>query len=60
MAKTLYKKTWEAHTVGSLADGRTQLFIGSHLIHEVTSPQAFGMIRDLGLSVKFPNRSDDQ
>jgi len=48
MAKTLYKKTWEAHTVGSLADGRTQLFIGSHLIHEVTSPQAFGMIRDLG------------
>ena len=57
MAKTLYKKTWEAHTVGSLADGRTQLFIGSHLIHEVTSPQAFGMIRDLGLSVKFPNRT---
>ena len=43
--------------MGSLADGRTQLFIGSHLIHEVTSPQAFGMIRDLGLSVKFPNRT---
>jgi len=47
MGKTLYKKTWDAHSVGILEDGRTQLFIGSHLIHEVTSPQAFGMIRDL-------------
>ncbi len=57
MGKTLYKKTWDAHSVGILKDGRTQLFIGSHLIHEVTSPQAFGMIRDLGLGVKFPNRT---
>ncbi len=57
MTKTLYKKTWDAHTVGTIADGRTQFFIGSHLIHEVTSPQAFGMIRDLGLEVKFPNRT---
>jgi len=43
--------------VGQMADGRTQLFIGSHLIHEVTSPQAFGMIRDLGLGVKYPERT---
>ncbi|MFN9028482.1 MAG: 3-isopropylmalate dehydratase large subunit, partial [Akkermansiaceae bacterium] len=43
--------------VGTLADGRTQLFIGTHLIHEVTSPQAFGMLRDLGLKVKFPQRT---
>jgi len=57
MAKTLYKKTWDAHTVGTIADGRTQLFIGTHLIHEVTSPQAFGMIRDLGLGVKYPHRT---
>ena len=57
MGKTLYKKTWDAHSVGILEDGRTQLFIGSHLIHEVTSPQAFGMIRDLGLGVKFPQRT---
>lgn len=57
MGKTLYAKTWDAHTVGQMADGRTQLFIGSHLIHEVTSPQAFGMIRDLGLGVKFPERT---
>jgi 3-isopropylmalate/(R)-2-methylmalate dehydratase large subunit len=33
------------------------LFIGTHLIHEVTSPQAFGMLRDLGLGVKFPQRT---
>jgi 3-isopropylmalate/(R)-2-methylmalate dehydratase large subunit len=33
------------------------LLIGTHLIHEVTSPQAFGMLRDLGLKVKFPNRT---
>jgi UDP-N-acetylglucosamine 2-epimerase len=57
MAKTLYKKTWDAHTVGTIADGRTQLFIGTHLIHEVTSPQAFGMIQDLGLGVKYPHRT---
>ncbi len=57
MAKTLYKKTWDAHAVGKIADGRTQLFIGTHLIHEVTSPQAFGMLRDLNLAVKYPQRT---
>ena len=57
MGKNLYQKVWEEHTVGVLADGRTQLFIGSHLIHEVTSPQAFGMLRDLGLGVKYPHRT---
>jgi 3-isopropylmalate/(R)-2-methylmalate dehydratase large subunit len=57
MGKSLYQKVWEAHAVGTLADGRTQLFIGTHLIHEVTSPQAFGMLRDLGLAVKFPART---
>jgi len=57
MAKNLYEKVWQAHTVGMLEDGRTQLFIGSHLIHEVTSPQAFGMLRDLGLKVKYPQRT---
>jgi len=57
MGKNLYQKVWDEHAVGTLADGRTQLFIGTHLIHEVTSPQAFGMLRDLGLSVKFPHRT---
>jgi 3-isopropylmalate/(R)-2-methylmalate dehydratase large subunit len=57
MGKSLFQKVWDTHRVGTLADGRTQLFIGTHLIHEVTSPQAFGMLRDLGLKVKFPQRT---
>ncbi|MEN8694959.1 MAG: 3-isopropylmalate dehydratase large subunit [Akkermansiaceae bacterium] len=57
MGKTLYEKVWDAHSVGTLSDGRTQLFIGTHLIHEVTSPQAFGMLRELGLKVKYPHRT---
>jgi len=57
MGKSLFQKVWENHRVGTLADGRTQLFIGTHLIHEVTSPQAFGMLRDLGLKVRFPRRT---
>ena len=57
MGKNLYQKVWGEHTVGTLQDGRTQLFIGTHLIHEVTSPQAFGMLRDLNLKVKYPKRT---
>jgi len=57
MGKSLFQKVWDSHHVGTLADGRTQLFIGTHLIHEVTSPQAFGMLRDLGLKVRFPQRT---
>lgn len=57
MGKTLYDKVWEAHTVATLPSGQTQLLIGAHLIHEVTSPQAFGMLRDLGLRVRYPNRT---
>lgn len=57
MGKTLYKKVWEAHTVGTLPDGRTQLFIATHYIHEVTSPQAFAMLRELGLPVLHPDRT---
>ncbi|MDZ7704851.1 MAG: 3-isopropylmalate dehydratase large subunit [Trueperaceae bacterium] len=56
-AKTLYKKVWDDHAVRTLANGQTQLFIGTHLIHEVTSPQAFGMLRDLGLRVRYPERT---
>jgi 3-isopropylmalate/(R)-2-methylmalate dehydratase large subunit len=57
MAKTLYEKVWNAHAVCTLPNGQTQLFIGTHLIHEVTSPQAFGMIRQLGLNVARPDRT---
>ncbi len=57
MSKTLLDKVWEAHTVRELPNGSTQLLIGTHLIHEVTSPQAFGMLRDLGLKVLHPERT---
>ncbi|MEY3481335.1 MAG: hypothetical protein RIQ71_2110 [Verrucomicrobiota bacterium] len=57
MGKTLFDKVWEAHTVRELPNGMTQLLIGTHLIHEVTSPQAFGMMRDLGLKVLYPERT---
>jgi 3-isopropylmalate/(R)-2-methylmalate dehydratase large subunit len=54
---TLFDKVWDSHTVGTLPSGQTQLFIGLHLIHEVTSPQAFAMLRDRGLKVMFPDRT---
>lgn len=57
MKQTLLDKVWQAHTVRELANGQTQLLIGTHLIHEVTSPQAFGMLRDLGLKVLMPHRT---
>lgn len=56
-ARTLFDKVWDLHTVGTLPSGQTQLFIGLHLIHEVTSPQAFAMLRERGLSVPFPDRT---
>ncbi len=54
---TLYDKVWDRHTVRELPTGETQLFVGLHLIHEVTSPQAFGMLRERDLSVAFPDRT---
>jgi 3-isopropylmalate/(R)-2-methylmalate dehydratase large subunit len=57
MKKTLLEKVWEAHEVRKLPNGMSQLLIGTHLIHEVTSPQAFGMLRDLGLKVLYPHRT---
>ena len=57
MGKTLFEKVWDAHSVKTLSNGQTQLLIGTHLIHEVTSPQAFGMLSERGLSVRFPKRT---
>jgi len=57
MAKNLFQKVWDIHKVAELPGGRTQLFIGLHLIHEVTSPQAFAMIKELGLKVAYPERT---
>ncbi|MEM7013151.1 MAG: aconitase family protein, partial [Verrucomicrobiota bacterium] len=57
MGKSLFEKVWDAHAVRTLSNGQTQLLIGTHLIHEVTSPQAFGMLRDKGLKVAYPHRT---
>ena len=53
MGKSLFYKVWDAHAVRELPSGQTQLFIGLHLIHEVTSPQAFQMMRERGLKVAY-------
>ncbi len=55
--RTLFDKVWDLHTVGTMPSGQTQLFIGLHLIHEVTSPQAFAMLKERGLGVMFPERT---
>ena len=46
MLKTLYDKLWESHVVRADADGTTVLYIDRHLVHEVTSPQAFDGLRE--------------
>ena len=55
--RTLYDKVWNRHQVAKLPNGQDQLFVGLHLIHEVTSPQAFGMLEERGLEVAFPERT---
>ncbi|MFL6632589.1 MAG: 3-isopropylmalate dehydratase large subunit, partial [Massilia sp.] len=48
MLKTLYDKLWDSHVVRADADGTTVLYIDRHLVHEVTSPQAFEGLREAG------------
>jgi 3-isopropylmalate/(R)-2-methylmalate dehydratase large subunit len=55
--KNLLDKIWDLHSVRELPSGQTQLFIGLHLIHEVTSPQAFAGLREKGLEVRFKERT---
>src|SRR6185436_10795862 len=57
MAQTLYEKVFDRHTVRRLPSGQYQLFMGLHLVHEVTSPQAFSMLEERGLSVMYPDRT---
>ena len=57
MGQTLYEKVFDAHAVRRLPSGQYQLLMGLHLIHEVTSPQAFAMLRELGLPVRYPERT---
>jgi len=57
MGRTRLQKVRDSLRLRELSDGRSQLFVGLHLIHEVTSPQALGMLRYLGLSVRCPERT---
>ena len=57
MGQTLYQKVFDSHTVGRLPSGQYQLLMGLHLIHEVTSPQAFSMLEERKLKVLFPERT---
>ena len=53
----LLNNVWERHKVATLPSGQDQIFIGLHLVHEVTSPQAFQMLEERGLPVLYPDRT---
>ncbi len=55
MGKNLFNKIWDLHKVSTLSETRDQLFIGLHLVHEVTSPQAFQALKERGLPVRYPD-----
>ena len=54
MVRTLFDKVWDAHVVQRLGDGTCVLYIDRHLVHEVTSPQAFEGLRLAGRRVRRP------
>ena len=55
--KTLFDRVWDAHVVRELADGVALLYVDLHLVHEVTSPQAFASLRREGRKVRRPERT---
>ena len=55
MAQTLFEKIWKSHTVVQKDDGPTLLYVDRHLVHEVTSPQAFAGLRETGRKVRRPD-----
>ena len=55
--RTLFDKIWDDHLVDTQDDGTCLIYIDRHLVHEVTSPQAFQMLRDRDLKVRFPDRT---
>lgn len=57
MSKTLFDKIWDAHVVKELGNGEVLLYIDRHLVHEVTSPQAFEGLRLAGRPVRRPDRT---
>ena len=54
MARTLFEKIWDDHLVETDADGTSLLYVDRHLVHEVTSPQAFEGLRQTGRKVRRP------
>jgi 3-isopropylmalate/(R)-2-methylmalate dehydratase large subunit len=56
-ARTLYDKIWDDHVVDAQPDGTTLLYIDRHLVHEVTSPQAFEGLRMSGRKVRAPEKT---
>ena len=56
-AKTLYDKIWDAHVAHEADDGTCLLYIDRHLVHEVTSPQAFEGLRMAGRTVRAPDKT---
>jgi 3-isopropylmalate/(R)-2-methylmalate dehydratase large subunit len=57
MGKTLFDKVWDAHVVSEIEGGPSVLYIDRHLIHEVTSPQAFAGLDARGITVFRPERT---
>ncbi len=55
--RTLYDKIWDAHVIDTASDGSSLIFIDRHLVHEVTSPQAFEGLRQAGRTVRHPRRT---
>ena len=55
--RTLYDKVWKEHRVAELPNGQDQLFVDLHLVHEVSSPQAFSMLEERDLEVAYPDRT---
>ena len=55
--KTLFDKIWDAHVVHRQGDGTCLIYIDRHLVHEVTSPQAFEGLRNTARTVRAPNRT---
>ena len=57
MPHTLFEKIWDAHVVAQQPDSPAVLYIDLHLVHEVTSPQAFTGLRQRGLKVRHPDKT---
>ncbi len=57
MTRTLFDKIWDTHIVAQAPDSPAVLYIDLHLVHEVTSPQAFQTLRERGLSVRRPDKT---